>query len=68
MKKDRSAKAEAPFGNSKYNKKFTHFLLRGTKYVAVEFTLLCIALNIEKIFTYTQAHNIDLSAALKAIT
>jgi transposase len=63
MKKDRSAKAEAPFGNSKHNKEFTHLLLRGTKYAGVEFTLLCIALNIEKIYTYTRAHGIDLKTA-----
>ena len=39
MKKDWSTKAEGPFGNSKHNIKFTQFLLRGTKYASVEFTL-----------------------------
>jgi len=68
MRKDRSAKVEAPFGNSKYNKKFTHFLLRGKKYAGIEFTLLCVALNIEKIYFYTRAHGIDLTTILGKIT
>ena len=66
MKKDRHTKVESPFGNSKYNKKFTQFLMRGKQYAAVEFTFLCIALNIEKIYMYTRAHSIDLKAALGA--
>jgi hypothetical protein len=43
----------------KHNKKFTQFLLRGKQGAAIEFVLMCIALNIEKIFMHvaTQEEN-----------
>jgi len=68
MKKDRSTTVEPTFGNAKYNKKFTHFLLRTKEKATIEFTLLCIALNIEKIFIYLTSHQIDLATALNAVT
>jgi transposase len=68
MKKDRSTTVEPTFGNAKYNKKFTHFLLRTKEKATIEFTLLCIALNIEKIFIYLTSHQIDLATALNAAT
>jgi len=58
MKKDRSTTVEPTFGNAKYNKKFTHFLLRTKEKATIEFTLLCIALNIEKIFICSFAHSL----------
>jgi len=50
---------ESVFGNMKHNKKFTQFLLRGKQGAAIEFVLMCIALNIEKIFMHvaTQEEN-----------
>jgi hypothetical protein len=52
----------------KHNKKFTHFLLRGKGKAGIEFILTCIAIDIEKIYTYITAHNIDLNAVLTTIT
>ncbi|MBU7029743.1 MAG: IS1182 family transposase [Theionarchaea archaeon] len=68
MKKQRSTTVEPTFGNMKHNKKFTHFLLRGAEKAGIEFTLTCIAINIEKIHTYITTHQIDLNSALQAIT
>jgi hypothetical protein len=68
MKKQRSTTVGPTFGNMKYNKKFTHFLLRGKEKAGIEFILTCIAINIEKIHTYITAHNIDLNAVLATTT
>jgi hypothetical protein len=59
LKKERSTRVESVFGNMKHNKKFTQFLLRGKQGAAIEFVLMCIALNIEKIFMHvaTQEEN-----------
>lgn len=64
MKKQRSTTVEPTFGNMKHNKKFTRFLLRGTEKAAIEFILMCIAINIEKIFNYITAHQVDLNSVL----
>ena len=68
MKKQRNTTVEPTFGNMKYNKKFTHFLLRGIEKAGIEFILTCIAIDIEKIHTYITAHNIDLNTVLATIT
>jgi len=68
MKKQRSTTVEPTFGNMKQNKKFTQFLLRGAEKAGIEFTLMCIAINIEKIHTYITTHQIDLNSALQTIT
>jgi transposase len=68
MKKQRSTTVEPTFGNMKHNKKFTHFLLRGKGKAGIEFILTCIAIDIEKIYTYITAHNIDLNTVLATIT
>lgn len=68
MKKQRSTTVEPTFGNMKFNKKFTHFLLRGKEKAGFEFILTCIAIDIEKIYTYITEHNIDLNAVLTTIT
>jgi transposase len=68
MKKERSTKVESVFGNMKHNKKFTQFLLRGTHYAAIEFVLMCTALNIEKIFTHLVTHQKDIITAMQGIT
>ena len=64
----RSATVEPTFGNMKLNKKFTQFLLRGTKKAAIEFILMCIAINIEKIYNYTTLHQIGLNSVLQSVT
>jgi transposase len=68
MKKQRSTTVEPTFGNMKQNKKFTQFLLRGTEKAAIEFILMCIAINIEKIYNYITAHQIDLNSVLQSVT
>ncbi|MGD2248212.1 MAG: IS1182 family transposase [Candidatus Methanofastidiosia archaeon] len=68
MRKQRSTTVEPTFGNMKYNKKFTQFLLRGTHKAKIEFTLMCIAVNIEKIFNYIAAHQLDLDSVLQSVT
>jgi len=68
MKKERSTKVESVFGNMKHNKKFTQFLLRGKEFAAIEFVLMCTALNIEKIFTHLVIHQKDILTALQGIT
>jgi transposase len=68
MKKERSTKVESVFGNMKHNKKFTQFLLRGKEFAAIEFVLMCTALNIEKIFTHLVTHQKDILTAMQGIT
>ena len=68
MKKERSTKVESVFGNMKHNKKFTQFLLRGKRYAAIEFVLMCTALNIEKIFTHLVTHQKDITTVRQGIT
>jgi transposase len=68
MKVQRSTKVESVFGNMKHNKKFTQFLLRGKQYAAIEFILMCTALNIEKIFTHLVSHQKDVVPVLQGIT
>jgi transposase len=68
MKKQRSTTVEPTFGNMKHNKKFTQFLLRGTNKAAIEFILMCTAINIEKVFNYITAHQIDLNSVLQSVT
>lgn len=68
VKKQRSTTVEPTFGNLKQNKKFTQFLLRGTKKAAIEFILMCIAINIEKIYNYTTTHQIDINSVLQSVT
>jgi transposase len=65
MKKRRSTTVEPTFGNMKQNKNFTQFLLRGTRKAAIEFVLMCIAINIEKICTTLAANHIDLNSVLQ---
>jgi hypothetical protein len=68
LKKERSTKVESVFGNMKHNKKFTQFLLRGKQGAAIEFVLMCIALNIEKIFMHVATHQDDVVTALQQVT
>ena len=68
LKKERSTKVESVFGNMKHNKTFTQFLLRGKQGVTIECVLMCIALNIEKIFMHVATHQDDIVMALRQVT
>jgi transposase len=68
LKQERSTKVESVFGNMKHNKKCTQFLLRGKQGAAIEFILMCIALNIEKIFMHVATHQDDVVTALQQVT
>jgi hypothetical protein len=68
LKKERSTKVESVFGNMKHNKKFTQFLLRGKQGAAIEFVLMCIALNIEKIFMHAATQEEHAVAVMQGIT
>lgn len=59
---------ESVFDNMKHNKKFTQFLLRWKRYAAIEFVLMCTALNIKKIFTHLVTHQENIVTALQRIT
>jgi len=48
-RKRRAADVEPVFGNIKYNKGFTRFMLKGIEKTEIEWGLLCIAHNISKI-------------------
>ena len=68
LKKERSTRVESVFGNMKHNKKFMQFLLRGKQGAAIEFVLMCIALNIEKIFMHVATHQKDMIPVLQQVT
>jgi len=53
----RNYTAEPVFGHLKYNLGYRHFLLRGLKNVQTEFSLMCIAYNITKIWEFFQRTN-----------
>lgn len=55
---------EPTIGNLKYNLGYRHFLLRGLDKVKGEFNLMCIALNIKKIFGFVAKIGISLANAL----
>ena len=49
LRLNRSIQVEGAFGVIKENRKFRQFLLRGTKKVEIEFLLICMAYNINKL-------------------
>ncbi len=59
--------AEPPFGNLKFNLGFRHFLLRGIKKVSGEFSLMCIAHDLKKIFSFLTRKGIGLASAISKI-
>jgi len=68
LKKERSTKVESVFWNIKHNKTFTQFLLRGKQGAAIECVLMCIALNIEKIFMHVATQEEHAVAVMQGIT
>ena len=50
--KQRAIDVEPVFGQIKYNRNFTRFSVRGLSKVKTQFTLVCIAHNLEKIIHY----------------
>ena len=51
-RKNRSVEPENVFGNIKQNKKFRRFLLRGLEKVDIEFGLIAISHNLEKLISF----------------
>ena len=49
LRMNRSIQVEGAFGVIKENRKFRQFLLRGSKKVKIEFLLVCMAFNINKL-------------------
>lgn len=58
----REQTVERSFGDIKYHKKFTNFLLRGLKKVKIEFNLACIGHNLVMINNLLKRNNISLAA------
>jgi transposase len=59
--KIREQTVERSFGDIKYHKKFTHFLLRGIKKVKIEFNLACIGHNLVMINNLLKKNSISLA-------
>ena len=63
----RSIQVEGAFGVIKENHNFRRFLTRGKKNVKVEFTLLALAYNLNKLHNKIQQNRLGVSFYTKAI-
>lgn len=61
LRKQRGVEVETPFGDTKHNRRFRRFLLRGISKVKIEAGLLAIGHNIRKIVRYTLDKGKELS-------
>ena len=66
-KMNRSIQVEGAFGVIKENHNFRRFLTRGKKNVKVEFTLLALAYNLNKLHNKIQQNRLGVSFYTKAI-
>ncbi len=61
LRMNRSIQVEGAFGIIKENRKFRQFMLRGSKKVKIEFLLVCMAFNINKLHAKIESNRLEVA-------